>query len=109
MKGRMVSSVLLKTGLEIAALDTCNQTYVDSPAIRGLPTYIQPSQICAVDPEGKNDTCQGDSGGPLQKIVKDHHHIVGITSFGILCGSTTPSIYTRVSFYLDWIEGIVWP
>lgn len=37
------------------------------------------------------------------------YHIVGITSFGAICGSGLPSVYTRVSHYLDWIEENVWP
>jgi secreted trypsin-like serine protease len=77
--------------------------------IRPLPNYVQPSQICAGVPDGKNDTCQGDSGGPLQIVVDEQHCIVGVVSFGIACGYALPSIYTRVSFYLDWIESIVWP
>lgn len=36
-------------------------------------------------------------------------HIVGITSFGIACGSEVPGIYTRVAEFLDWIEPKVWP
>lgn len=35
--------------------------------------------------------------------------LVGVTSFGITCGSTLPSVYARVAFYADWIERIVWP
>lgn len=34
--------------------------------------------------------------------------IVGITSFGINCGTALPSVYTRVAFYIDWIESIAW-
>jgi secreted trypsin-like serine protease len=30
--------------------------------------------------------------------------IVGITSFGKVCGSLTPAVYTRVSSFVDWIE-----
>lgn len=55
----------------------------------------------------------GDSGGPLQLKVyvrqESVFYIVGITSFGAGCASDFPGIYTRVSEYLTWIEGIVWP
>lgn len=55
---------------------------------------------------------QGDSGGPVQ-IRKVHntgflYHIVGVTSFGVLCGSSAPGVYTRVSSYISWIEKEVW-
>lgn len=33
----------------------------------------------------------------------------GITSFGKFCGDKdTPGVYTRVSKFISWIEGIVW-
>lgn len=55
---------------------------------------------------------QGDSGGPLiLKVDRDitYSYVVGITSFGQACGGAPPSIYSRVSAYIDWIEDIVWP
>lgn len=52
---------------------------------------------------------QGDSGGPIQIYnVNGMSTVVGVTSFGISCGSLLPSVYTRVAFYIDWIESIVW-
>lgn len=35
------------------------------------------------------------------------YSIVGITSFGQLCGGL--GVYVRVSSYIDWIESVVWP
>ncbi|XP_017783261.1 PREDICTED: venom protease-like [Nicrophorus vespilloides] len=68
-------------------------------------------QICASAP-GK-DTCQvmtGDSGGPLQKNNFFYHTIYGVTSFGKACGLVNvPGVYTRISYYIDWIEKMVWP
>lgn len=54
---------------------------------------------------------QGDSGGPLQvKLSKSTLYTqFGITSFGKLDRHDTPVGYTRVSKYIPWIEGIVWP
>lgn len=61
---------------------------------------------------GEKNTCEGDSGGPLQ-IVGDHKKIatiVGITSTGLLCDYIkAPAVYTKVAYFLDWIEKIVWP
>jgi secreted trypsin-like serine protease len=72
---------------------------------------LRNTQLCAV--HKKTDTCQGDSGGPLQKrftATTDLAVIVGITSYGSpTCGSNNPTVYTSVSMYLNWIEGIVWP
>uniref|UniRef100_A0A8D9E4J7 Serine protease snake n=2 Tax=Cacopsylla melanoneura TaxID=428564 RepID=A0A8D9E4J7_9HEMI len=61
--------------------------------------------------EGGKDTCQGDSGGPLQVILPKlcAYNIIGIVSHGRECGlPNTPSIYTRVSYYIPWIVHVVW-
>ena len=57
---------------------------------------------------GGKDTCQGDSGGPL--YVQDEingvtkYVLAGIVSYGVECAKPNyPGIYTRVSYYLDWI------
>ncbi|XP_073963856.1 trypsin-1-like [Choristoneura fumiferana] len=71
------------------------------------------TQICYGDYTERVDTCQGDSGGPLtiqNAKVTCTYIIVGITSFGKSCGSPKdPGIYTKVSYYVPWIESIVWP
>lgn len=59
------------------------------------------------------DFFQGDSGGPLQ-IQNVYNPTMytqfGVTSFGKFCGDKdAPGVYTRVSKYISWIEGIVWP
>jgi secreted trypsin-like serine protease len=53
----------------------------------------------------------GDSGGPLLVVNSgdNKNYLVGLTSFGFGCGTSFPSIYTRVSSYIDWIEEKVWP
>lgn len=71
---------------------------------------IDDGQCCAYDSFGRNESCMENSGGPLQ-YFSDHQppEIVGILSFGLNCSTTLPSVYTRISYYLDWIESIVWP
>lgn len=53
-----------------------------------------------------------DSGGPIQIVLADNKcasYIIGVTSFGGYCGGkNSPSVYTRVSAYIDWIETKVW-
>ena len=67
------------------------------------------TQICCGDLTGKRDACQGDSGGGLyiQRNLSDtlRYTIDGIVSYGEQCASPMkPGIYTRVSYYIDWIQ-----
>lgn len=78
---------------------------------------ILDTMLCANEPTPDQDdtfgedSCQGDSGGPLllTRTTLNDSPQVGITSFGYstdgTCGDPAiPSVYTRVSRYLDWIE-----
>ena len=56
---------------------------------------------------GGKDTCQGDSGGPLyySETSLNKYVLAGITSYGYQCGLPNyPGIYTRVSYYMNWIN-----
>jgi len=65
---------------------------------------VLPSMLAAGGIYGE-DTCIGDSGGPLIKNYKGFNYLVGIVSKGITCGAKgVPGIYTRVSYFSDWIE-----
>ncbi|CAF4768414.1 unnamed protein product, partial [Rotaria sp. Silwood2] len=55
-------------------------------------------------------TCQGDSGGPLMAFVNNVWQLHGITSNGYGCALPGyPGIYTRVSYYVKWIQSIMSP
>lgn len=107
--------MLLKTQLMTMPLSECNSTlleYNKRANHAALRDGIVESQYCAYDAAGKNDSCPGDSGGPLMYSPTPNSmpHIIGIVSYGVVsCGSGLPAIYTRVAYYLDWIESIVWP
>lgn len=97
------STELLKVQLKDFGSRCLNSTDIDE-----LPNgFNGSSQLCIGSTERK-DTCNGDSGGPvLINHVQPHcrYRVVGITSFGIVCGTpNVPSIYTRVHFYVDWIR-----
>jgi len=48
-------------------------------------------------------------GGPIQQSRSEvGFTVVGIVSFGQYCGVGIPSVYTRISSYIDWIEEVVW-
>ncbi|XP_067639499.1 serine protease snake [Eurosta solidaginis] len=104
------SNVLQKAVLYLVPNDVCQRFYMPDENI--LQQGLANTQLCAGDQENRRDTCQGDSGAPLiMKVDRDitYSYVVGITSFGQACGGAPPSIYTRVSAYVDWIEDIVWP
>ncbi|KAF8789261.1 Serine protease nudel like protein [Argiope bruennichi] len=66
--------------------------------------------LCAGLKEGGRDACQGDSGGPLMCLFGDGFswYIAGIISGGNGCGRPqTPGMYTRVVYFLDWINQIM--
>lgn len=61
------------------------------------------ANVCAAAPEGSG-VCRGDGGGPLF----DSNFIqLGITSFGAGCATGNPDVFTRVSFYNDWLFRMV--
>uniref|UniRef100_A0A182QVG9 Peptidase S1 domain-containing protein n=1 Tax=Anopheles farauti TaxID=69004 RepID=A0A182QVG9_9DIPT len=102
------SDELRKVSLNIYSNNLCAERYRLNRHIR---QGVRNTQLCVGDLAGGKDTCQGDSGGPLQLTREENQcmfYIVGITSFGQVCGSATPAIYTKVSSYLDWIESVVW-
>ncbi|EDW30077.1 GL22574 [Drosophila persimilis] len=64
-----------------------------------------PASFICIAPSG-NAPCRNDSGGPL--VLKDGGDFVllGVTSHGLSRNCTThlPTVYTRVSSFLDWIR-----
>lgn len=113
------SSVLLRVILELFSQSKCNKVYrADSKTAKLKDGIRDDVMICAGHSEELKDTCQGDSGGPLQvyrtgggENMTCMYDIIGVTSFGKGCALAVdiPGVYTRVSYYVKWIEDIVWP
>ncbi|XP_073957062.1 serine protease 33-like [Choristoneura fumiferana] len=76
----------------------CSENY---PVNRFGAVFNSTIQVCYGDYQNRADTCQGDSGGPLTILNHGIHcmyTVVGITSFGMNCGSVgVPGWYTKVS------------
>jgi secreted trypsin-like serine protease len=66
---------------------------------------IDNSKICAGNlTVGGKDACQGDSGGPFLTRHGERFVLVGVISSGIGCARPAkPGVYSKVSYYMDWI------
>jgi len=99
MKPRpMTSDVLREADVFILPQDLC---------IKYSPFPITDKMICTFKgPLGVETTCQGDSGGPLVVNSGDNKWtVVGATSFGVsTCEGPYPSMFARVSVFLDFIH-----
>ncbi|KRX94313.1 Coagulation factor XI [Trichinella pseudospiralis] len=64
------------------------------------------SSICIGGRKDGRGGCQGDSGGPLLCEYNKRMVVFGVSSGNTgLCGQfNKPSLYTRVTFYLDWLK-----
>ncbi|XP_018562070.1 serine protease persephone [Anoplophora glabripennis] len=103
---------LQKVVLELYDLEGCNRTYhkLNNRLTKGID---YDTMVCA----GTKSlvTYQPDSGGPLTIIHREDRNltciydVVGVASFGdIITPADVPSVYTRVSAYIKWIEDTVW-
>ncbi|XP_070075267.1 serine protease Hayan isoform X4 [Drosophila takahashii] len=110
---RARSKILLRAGLDLVPVDECNASFAEQPStIRALKQGVIDSLLCAADKKQVKDACQGDSGGPLileTDEVDGLYSVLGVINSGFGCATKTPGLYTRVSSFLDYIEGIVWP
>ena len=94
------SQDLLLVHLEPLQIEKCTNVY--------RKIRISYKHICAGGKKGL-DSCTGDSGGPLQSpgIYNNDVRFIqyGVVSFGLTsCGSPGfPGVYTKVSYFMDWI------
>uniref|UniRef100_A0A182QL59 Peptidase S1 domain-containing protein n=1 Tax=Anopheles farauti TaxID=69004 RepID=A0A182QL59_9DIPT len=71
----------------------------------GATQLIQEQNICQSG-DGGRSACNSDSGGPLSVQDNGASLLVGVVSFGSSggCDDGMPTVFARVSYYLDWIE-----
>ncbi|KFB45036.1 AGAP005669-PA-like protein [Anopheles sinensis] len=93
------------TATSSVVMYTTNPVMTNADCIAQWNTVlIQPQNVCMSGANGRS-ACNGDSGGPL--AVQDGGSLqIGIVSFGSAAGCSIgmPSVYARVSFFLDFIE-----
>ncbi|XP_054473549.1 elastase-1-like [Anoplopoma fimbria] len=69
---------------------------------------VKPTMVCGGG--GAEAGCNGDSGGPLNCLVNGKYSVTGIASFVSGYGCNTPkkpTVFTRVSAYIDWMDSIM--
>ena len=69
---------------------------------------VKDTMVCAGG--GEKAGCNGDSGGPLNCLVSNRYVVTGIASFVSGYGCNTPkkpTVFTRVSAYIDWMDSIM--
>lgn len=105
---------LLKVQLKLVTNEKCQESYYET-------TISATSQMCANSYRhdiGIQDTCYGDSGSGLQFMMINYTDdrnqvftpsLVGVTNFGIACGTKAPGVYLKISNYISWMENVISP
>ncbi|CAG7722894.1 unnamed protein product [Allacma fusca] len=105
MSSQHGSTVIRAVPLPIKSKEDCSAYYFTR-------SEITRDQICA---GGGTIQCGGDSGGSLMIPVNDNFATpklvqIGVTTFGpTYCSHGVPSIYTRITSYLNWILDTIKP
>jgi len=70
-----------------------------------LPGLVSARRHICTDGRQGRGACEGDSGGPLVYQWHNVSYLIGLTSFGSAMGCElgTPTVYTRITSYLEWI------
>lgn len=99
--------IMQKASIGVISTTECNNLL--SPVSGATATSMM---ICLYDSATQIGSCSGDSGGPLNcnypQPTDTERVVAGVTSWGIQsggeCSQSYPSIYTRTSAYLEWIN-----
>ncbi|XP_062401678.1 elastase-1-like [Sardina pilchardus] len=104
--GRTSTGGSLSTQLKQAYLPLVGHSTCTSSGWWG--STVKNTMVCAGG--GSDSGCNGDSGGPLNCQVSGRYVVHGVTSFVSGYGCNTiqkPTVFTRVSAYLSWMDGIM--
>ncbi|XP_053680906.1 venom serine protease-like [Anopheles nili] len=92
--GAQASSVLRKVSLNVITPQSCQSA---------MPNIVD-SHICTFT--SGRDTCQYDSGGPLFYTTGGRVYLVGVVNYGVTCASNKPSVSSRITSHLSWIQSM---
>ncbi|KAJ3059253.1 hypothetical protein HK102_010084 [Quaeritorhiza haematococci] len=101
--GGKPARLLQEVDVPVLSIPDCQSYYKEGGD--EVTKAINEKLICVGEPPAKS-ACQGDSGGPLFTVENGKTVLYGITSFGGKCGAT-PTLYTRVASYADWLLPLV--
>lgn len=90
--GGLSSSVLKKAQLKVIDSQTCSRQN----------NFIDNTKICTSENKS-GSSCTKDSGGGLYWI-SGRQYAIGLVSYGTYCASSIPSVNTRITAYIGWIE-----
>ncbi|NXJ83253.1 CTRC protein, partial [Trogon melanurus] len=96
-----LADVLQQALLPVVDYETCSQR-------AWWGSTVRTTMVCAGG-DGVVSGCNGDSGGPLNCQRDGLWEVDGIVSFGSGLGCNTakkPTVFTRVSAYIDWINEV---
>ncbi|XP_036337603.1 lectizyme-like [Rhagoletis pomonella] len=96
------AQILQTVQTEVVEWNECKETLPQSAP-------LHETNVCSDSLQKGISACSGDSGGPLAKEINGApSELIGIVSWGYTpCGVyNLPSVYTRVSAYIDWIAKI---
>ncbi|XP_046988799.1 trypsin-1-like [Schistocerca americana] len=97
--GDPTETVLQTVDVTVIGYETCRQNIDD---IYSGPNPLTETMVCTGPIYDGISVCFGDSGGPLAQ----NGELIGVVSWGMMpCGTQgAPSVFTRVSAYLDFIN-----
>jgi len=110
-QSQQLADTLQKANMDVITNEECSERM--DPIEQNS---VQDGMICVFnEEENGNDApgaCSGDSGGPMTSYhigADDQPILSGLTSWGVVslgtgCQSMYPSVYTRVSTYVDWVN-----
>ena len=99
------SDFLREVQLNIIDNITCYETY------KSLDVAIRQDFLCTLSgPLGNENICNGDSGSPLMIFKNGKFTEVGLVTFSTSdCTAPLPAVFTRITYYLDWIMAAITP
>ncbi|XP_027626419.1 chymotrypsin-like elastase family member 2A [Tupaia chinensis] len=106
--GRLQTNGALPDILQEGQLLVVDYATCSSPGWWG--SSVKTNMVCAGG-DGVISSCNGDSGGPLNcQAANGQWEVHGVVSFGSSLGCNyyhKPSVFTRVSNYIDWINSVI--